>query len=524
MSFICNITGSIFDIIDETKNREGALFENYNSRFRMIYLLLTKILYNQIKIIKNLKPNKNIKGIGIIDSDWTTLCEEKYNYKNVLKEENFNIYNHDSIKKYNNLDFIIASEMIQHIDPYPNIQIAFDNLYMMLKNGGSLIFSVPYTDNEHIEYYPLLYNYILTPIDNNECIINNTTINGISQKFNIKLHNNKIIMRMFSKKSIIEYLERAGFKEIIFHEVIEEYNNYGIFWGDQKTSYIITAKKICENILYYGNCQTFAIKNILNLKNVIEKNIECHSTTISKDDFDSLLINADVIITQSISDNYRNLDYLSTKYILSKCKKDCKIIIFDSCYFNLYHFDLTYKVVNNIIIKEPVDYHYNNLLQCYQNNLPFESFLEIINNKNFKTQDELEIIANNTLTELLKRYYNNIEKYKNDNIYIISTYEYIKNNYKKKLLFYSMNHPTKDVLQYIAEQIITILKFKNTINYNIDPLSGIKCILYKCLENIVDFNVDDYEPKIFNAIYNLNNNYDIVKLYYDTYNNIKLIN
>ena len=42
-----------------------------------------------------------------------------------------------------------------------------------------------------------------------------------------------------------------------------------------------------------------------------------------------------------------------------------------------------------------------------------------------------------------------------------------------------MNHPLKYIFQYISEEIINILKIKNTIDYDIDNMSWLICIIYK---------------------------------------------
>ena len=130
--------------------------------------------------------------------------------------------------------------------------------------------------------------------------------------------------------------------------------------------------------------------------------------------------------------------------------------------------------------------------------------------------EELENIANTSLEILNKRYQENKHKYKGENIYIISTEYFIKNNYKNKLLFYSMNHPTKYVIQYICEEIINILNIPNTINYDIDILYHPKCIIYKCIQKNVNFDINNHAPLILNYT----TTYDIAQLYYDAYNKI----
>jgi len=272
------------------------------------------------------------------------------------------------------------------------------------------------------------------------------------------------------------------------------------------------------NILFYGNCQLYCIMKTLNLhsQNFVEKLIECFSTSINETEFTNLIKEQDIIITQSICDNYRDKPYLSTNFIIQNCKKSCKIIIFDSCYFDFYYFDVTYNLFNTkVTLNQPIDYHYNKMMECYKNNVSAEYFLEnIVNNKDLKTKEDLENYANKSLEELRKRYLESIQKYKNnENIHIITCYDYIKNNYKDKLLFYSFNHPTKFVIQSICEQIIQILNINNTIDYNVDELNYIKCIIYKCIQKAVNFNVNDFKPLTCEK----QDIKKITELYYDAY-------
>jgi len=277
---------------------------------------------------------------------------------------------------------------------------------------------------------------------------------------------------------------------------------------------------INKNILFYGTCQSLAVKTILNLNNndFNQYHIQCYSTDITHDEFDKILKVCDYIITQPIPDNYRDKIYLSTQYIINNCKKDCKIIIYQRQYFNLYYFDTTYKNFNGDILHLPNDYHYNELINYYKNNKSIIEYIDqVVNNINFKSKEELEEIANNSISYLIEKDKHIIDKYLvNDNIHYISIVNYIKNNYKKKLLFYSMNHPTKILLQPICKKITEILNIENTIDYNIDPLNNPRCILYKCVENILDFKISN-DNVILSDKTNIN---DIIQLYYDTYNNI----
>ena len=271
-------------------------------------------------------------------------------------------------------------------------------------------------------------------------------------------------------------------------------------------------------ILFYGNCQIYAVLKTLNLDTEYKIfHIKCWKGHIEKKYFTNIIKQCDIIITQPINDNYRNVDYLSTSYIIKNKKTHSKLIIFDSCYFNFYYFDLTYKTFNDHLLHKPIDYHYNKMIECYNNNKSVEYYItNFINNLDLKSYDELDIIAQNSLKNIYDKHKKNKAKYSDTNIYLIGTYEYIKNNYKDKLLFYSMNHPTKYLIQFICKKIIDILNLKNEINYNIDILNSPKCILYKCISKNVNFDIDNYEPLILN----FTNVENITQLYYNTYRNI----
>ena len=71
-------------------------------------------------------------------------------------------------------------------------------------------------------------------------------------------------------------------------------------------------------------------------------------------------------------------------------------------------------------------------------------------------------------------------------------------------------------MQYISEQILEILQEPNTINYDIDPLNSTKCIIYKCIQKVVNFDINQHTPLTNNKT----NNYDITKLYYNSYKDI----
>jgi hypothetical protein len=258
------------------------------------------------------------------------------------------------------------------------------------------------------------------------------------------------------------------------------------------------------NILFYGNCQLIAVTQTLKLSSKFNvHNYECFSTEISKEEFTDIIKTSDFIVTQHIHDNYRDKDYLSTNYIIENKNPNTKIIIMDSLHFDFYYFDTIYHNDNNKRLREPCDYHYSKMMECYKNRKNIEYYIDnFANNSNLKSSEELEEIANNSLSELYKRYLINKNTFENHekHIYVITTHDFIKENYKNKLLFYSMNHPTKYTIQNVCSHVMDIFGFENnldyTINYDADILNNPKCILYSCIQKKVNFDIDKYNQTI----------------------------
>jgi len=275
-------------------------------------------------------------------------------------------------------------------------------------------------------------------------------------------------------------------------------------------------------ILFYGNCQIGAIKDIMKktLQNYSITLILCWIENIDKINFMEKIKEANIIITQPINVNYRNTDYLDTEFILKNAKPETKIIIIPSLYFNFYYFDLTYKTLNNSeLLRIPSDYHYNTIINNYNtdNNLIYNQ----INDVNLKSKEELENIALASIKELEKRenemmIYNNLHK-----CVIITVSNYIDNNYKNTLLFYSMNHPTKYLFHHITKKIIKILNIDDINDYSIDPLaSNERGILYKCIQNIVNFDINNHTPRLCKC--DLETKEEIINKYIEIYKEIDL--
>jgi len=243
--YFCNITGQYFTLDNQALGREKSYKFGFTSRDRaVIYCLMQKLGINTLPL--NSFSNKNIIGIGMSDNHYLSrILSQSFSYINTFFHQSpyLDIYNTQHISQYTDLDFIICSDVFEHISPYPGLHIAFQHLYRMLKkNTGVLIFSVPYNTTEHKEHFPSLYDYHIVA-ENTKYTLHNTTYNGRKEQFtNLCFHDGPgetLEMRQFSQDSIIQYLEKAGFKNITFHNITEDMKRFGIIW-EYPTSLIVT--------------------------------------------------------------------------------------------------------------------------------------------------------------------------------------------------------------------------------------------------------------------------------------------
>ena len=277
-----------------------------------------------------------------------------------------------------------------------------------------------------------------------------------------------------------------------------------------------------NKIFFYGNCQITSLKTILS--NNKETSLLTCWQDFKKEEFLNLIKSSDVIITQPIKKNYREKDYVHTEFVLENSNRDTKVIILPSLYFNFYYFDLTYKFFkegsDHRPLKDPSDYHYNSIIKSYNNNEKIESIFEnYIDNENLKSKEELQDIADKSIEELISREKEMLSYKEIKDCSIITISDFIKNNYKKKLLFYSMNHPSKYVFHHIVDQIKTVLNVDS--DYEVDPLrNDYRGILYRCMQKVVEFDIQNEKPKLLDI-------YDkrmIVEKYYKVYDDKNLKN
>lgn len=256
IEYRCNICGGKNQLESRKFHRELALCEKCgaNARFRGIIHVLAGFLGNAGRgPLREWPRRTNIFGIGM--SDWpgyATLLMEKFSYENTFYDRppQLDIQNptEAQLGKY---DFVISSDVFEHV--LPPLQQGFDNLLALLKPGGALVFSVPYTRSlETMEHYPGLHEYEILDFRGGKILVNRNEAGALEVYDNPVFHGGEgatLEMRLFCEADVLNRLARAGFTDILVHD--QPHLPIGFYWPELMSAdpavplyaYIISARR-----------------------------------------------------------------------------------------------------------------------------------------------------------------------------------------------------------------------------------------------------------------------------------------
>ena len=245
LRFRCNICGEVNEAAPDALTREDSscAFCRSNVRFRSMIHVLSIGLFGRSLALDEFPENKRIKGVGL--SDWNGYASrlaKKLDYTNTFyhMEPRLDI-NDIPLEMEGTLDFIISSDVFEHTPPPAST--AFRNAFRLLKPGGALVLSVPFTHGEPEEYYPELHDYSIEEAGGKRRLVN-TTKQGTRQVFeDPSFHGGgglTLVMRMFTENSLIGEMEKAGFAEAAAMK--KSYLPYGVYW-QYNWGYPFMAKK-----------------------------------------------------------------------------------------------------------------------------------------------------------------------------------------------------------------------------------------------------------------------------------------
>ena len=245
VSFRCNICGRSGKVLPEQMTREEQTCKCGSTiRQRSIIYLLSRELFGGELMIGQFPERKDIVGLDMSGAEnYACQLPKKLSYTNTYLHKPPLLDIRTPLDMWlEHCDFVISSDVFEHVPP--PVSLAFSNTFKLLKPGGLLILTVPYsTDDETLEHFPELHQYELMR-ERNRFSLENVTRQGAYQKFdNLIFHGGEgetLEMRVFSENGLIQALSDAGFVDIRMHP--EPYAPFGIVWLNP-WSLPITARK-----------------------------------------------------------------------------------------------------------------------------------------------------------------------------------------------------------------------------------------------------------------------------------------
>jgi SAM-dependent methyltransferase len=219
VTFRCNVCGRWNQKPAEVFGREMRSCDGCGSSVRMRGMVraLTFALFGKSRALPDLEVDRSIRGVGL--SDWRGYAEPLariFDYTNTRYDTEPRLDIRQPPAEWcGKLDFVLSTDVFEHVDP--PVVTAFEGARRLLKPGGALVFSVPYTlQPDTQEHFPELHDWRLEERDGEQVLVN-VTAGGERQEFrDLCFHGGPgqtLEMRVFSLDGLRRSLREAGFAE-----------------------------------------------------------------------------------------------------------------------------------------------------------------------------------------------------------------------------------------------------------------------------------------------------------------------
>jgi SAM-dependent methyltransferase len=245
--FLCNICGTHCERPPEGITREGASCPvcQSSTRVRALIALLSQEMFGAVLSLPEFPVMKGIRGIGMSDSpQLAERLAEKLDYTNTFYHQApfFDVVHPDS-KDFGRYDFILTSEVMEHVPP--PVEHAFANLHRLLKPYGLLIMTTPYTlGGRTLEHFPELHEFTLASPGDKTVLINRRRDGSVEIFEDLVFHGgpgSTVEMRVFTEESLRENLLAAGFLSV--RVATENVPEFGIEHAETWSLPIVASKE-----------------------------------------------------------------------------------------------------------------------------------------------------------------------------------------------------------------------------------------------------------------------------------------
>ncbi len=219
--FVCNVCGAVNPRPAEGFERErpGCAACGSNVRLRGMLRALSQELFGLDLTLPEFPRVKSLRGLGLSDADsCAERLAQKFDYRNTyFHREPFLDITQVSEAESGQYDFVLASEVFEHVPP--PAERAFENAFRLLRDGGVLVFTVPYSlEPATAEHFPELGEHGLTWVGDRLVLVNRTPTGELQVFEDLVFHlgfgEPALEMREFSQCALQAMLRAAGFGEV----------------------------------------------------------------------------------------------------------------------------------------------------------------------------------------------------------------------------------------------------------------------------------------------------------------------
>ncbi len=224
VAFRCNVCGhGNADVPVARMKREAASCAGCASsvRLRGIVHHLSLGLFGVSLPLPDFPVRPDVAGIGL--SDWNgyalTLARRLNYWNTFYHQEPFLDIAAPPAGRHRTCDFVISSDVFEHV-PAP-VERAFAGAFALLKPGGLLVLTVPFTAlEETVEHFPGLGTHAVVAFDGGHVLLSRDAAGRYEVRDRLVFHGGPgevLEMRSFSRAGTLRLLADAGFEEVVVH-------------------------------------------------------------------------------------------------------------------------------------------------------------------------------------------------------------------------------------------------------------------------------------------------------------------
>lgn len=238
----------------------------------------------------------------------------------------------------------------------------------------------------------------------------------------------------------------------------------------------------------YGNCQANPLGNILQTNAEFAESWEFvpfpkPSFELRQGDWENiekLLGELDLLITQNVGESH---GIFASSNLANHLKAGGKVVRIPNAYFSGYMPEVVYFRAGEPHVTKFCDYHDANFLAFFMED-PVNAVQKAVDAATDKSQYTQEFVLANAMASI-----NELKRREEECDVTVS--DYIEQNWRNDILFYSINHPRTAVLSHMATQILKLLNHSTIdVHDDYEYLDSTRPPIYQSVKSVLQKTIE----------------------------------